>query len=152
MCSGSPSHCSHASPKYLALNKELPSASRVLLLIESAPQCPCESWRKCSGASGGGGRAAGPMVRAYGLKSLGTATAQEGQKTVLQNGAHEVFSHKDANYIDKTKKSVGEKRVDVIIETFANINLSKDLNLLSHGGRGIVVGRRGPSEINSQDP
>ena len=92
------------------------------------------------------------MVRAYGLKILGTATAQEGHKIVLQNGAHEVLNHKEANYIDKTKKSVGEKRVDVIIEMFANVKLSEDLIFLSQGGPVIVFGCRGPIEINSQDP
>lgn len=58
-----------------------------------------------------------------------------------------MFNPKEAN-IDKTKKSVGEKRVDVIIEMFANVKLSEDLKFLSHGGRVIAVGRRGPIEIN----
>ena len=152
VCSGSPSHCLHTSPKNWTLNKKLPSASHVLMLIKSAPQCPCESWRKCSGAGGGAGRAACQMVRASGLKILGTATTEEGQKIVLQNEAHEVFNQKEANNIDKTKKSVGEKRVDMIIEMFANVKLSEDLNFLSHGGQVIVVGHRGPIEINPQDP
>ena len=121
-------------------------------LSSSAPQCLCESWRKCSGAGGGAGRAACHMVRAYGLKILGTATTEEGQKIVLQNGAHKVFHPKEANNIDKTKKSVGKERGDMIIEMFANVKLSEDLNFLSHGGRVIVVGRRGPIEINPQDP
>ncbi|KAB0401586.1 hypothetical protein E2I00_008810, partial [Balaenoptera physalus] len=103
------------------------------------------------GASGGVGIAACQIARAYGLKVLGTAGTEEGQKIVLQNGAHEVFNHKEANYIDKIKKSVGEKGVDVIIEMLANVNLSNDLNLLSHGGRVIVVGSRGPIEINPRD-
>ena len=63
-----------------------------------------------------------------------------------------MFNHKEANNIDKTKKSVGEKRADMIIEMFANVKLSEDLNFLSRGGRVIVVGRRGPIEINPQDP
>ena len=92
------------------------------------------------------------MVRAYCLKILGTATTEEGQKIAFQNEAHEVFNPKEANKIDKTKKSFGEKRVDVIIEMFANVKLSQDLNFLSHGGRVIVVGRRGPIKINPQDP
>ena len=92
------------------------------------------------------------MVIAYGLKILGTATTEEGQKFAFQNGAHKVFNPKEAKYIDKTEKSVGEKRVDVIIEMFANVKLSEDLNFLSHGGRVIAVGRRGPVEINPQDP
>ena len=139
-------------PKKLDFKQEAAISISCFTAIESAPQCPCESWRKYSGAGGGAGRAACQMVRAYGLKILGTATTEEGQKIVLQNGAHEVFNHKEANNIDKTKKSVGEKKVDVIIEMFANVSLSKDLNFLSHGGRVIVVGHRGPIEINPQDP
>ncbi|XP_003260252.1 quinone oxidoreductase isoform X2 [Nomascus leucogenys] len=55
------------------------------------------------GASGGVGLAACQMARAYGLKVLGTAGTEEGQKIVLQNGAHEVFNHREVNYIDKIK-------------------------------------------------
>lgn len=49
--------------------------------------------------------------------------------------------------------SVGDKDkgVDVIIEMLANENLSNDLKLLSHGGRVVVVGCRGPIEINPRD-
>uniref|UniRef100_H0X539 Quinone oxidoreductase n=1 Tax=Otolemur garnettii TaxID=30611 RepID=H0X539_OTOGA len=94
------------------------------------------------------GIAACQIARAYGLKVLGTAGTEEGQKIVLQNGAHEVFNHREVNYIDKIKKFVGEKGIDVIIEMLANVNLSKDLNLLSYGGRVMVVGNRGTIEIN----
>uniref|UniRef100_A0A667J5D1 Enoyl reductase (ER) domain-containing protein n=1 Tax=Lynx canadensis TaxID=61383 RepID=A0A667J5D1_LYNCA len=58
------------------------------------------------GASGGVGLAVCQIARAYGLKVLGTAGTQEGQNIVLQNGAHEVFNHREHNYIDKIKKSV----------------------------------------------
>ncbi|XP_034878646.1 quinone oxidoreductase-like [Mirounga leonina] len=103
------------------------------------------------GASRGVGLAACQIARAYGLKVLGTASTEEGQNIVWQNGAHEVFSHRELNYIDKIKKSVGEKEIDVIIEMLANVNLSNDLNLLSYGGRVIIVGSRGPIEINPRD-
>ncbi|EPY85667.1 quinone oxidoreductase isoform 3 [Camelus ferus] len=97
------------------------------------------------------GLAACQIARAYGLKVLGTAGTEEGQRVVLQNGAHEVFNHREDNYIDKIKKSVGEKGIDVIIEMLANVNLSNDLNLLSQGGRVIIVGSKGPIEINPRD-
>ncbi|XP_045657968.1 quinone oxidoreductase [Ursus americanus] len=103
------------------------------------------------GASGGVGLAACQIARAYGLKVLGTAGTEEGQNLVLQNGAHEVFNHRELNYIDKIKKSVGEKGIDVIIEMLANVNLSNDLSLLSYGGRVMVVGSRGPIEIDPRD-
>uniref|UniRef100_A0A2K5JG15 Enoyl reductase (ER) domain-containing protein n=1 Tax=Colobus angolensis palliatus TaxID=336983 RepID=A0A2K5JG15_COLAP len=63
------------------------------------------------------------IARAYGLKVLGTAGTEEGQKVVLE-----------VNYTDKIKKYVGEKGIDVIVEMLANVNLSKDLM--------IVVGNR----------
>ena len=63
-----------------------------------------------------------------------------------------MFNPKEANNIDKTKKSVGKERGDMIIEMFANVKLSEDLNFLSHGGRVIAVGSRGPIEINPRDP
>lgn len=103
------------------------------------------------GASGGVGLAACQIARAYGLKVLGTAGTEEGKNIVLQNGAHEVFNHREVNYIDKIKKSVGEKGIDIILEMLANVNLSNDLNLLSYGGRVIIVGSRGPIEINPRD-
>ncbi|XP_021564228.1 quinone oxidoreductase isoform X2 [Carlito syrichta] len=55
------------------------------------------------GASGGVGLAACQIARAYGLRVLGTAGTEEGRKVVLQNGAHEVFNHREVNYIDKIK-------------------------------------------------
>ncbi|XP_007947815.1 quinone oxidoreductase [Orycteropus afer afer] len=103
------------------------------------------------GASGGVGIATCQIARAYGLKVLATAGTEKGQNIVMQNGAHEVFNHRDVNYIDKIKKSVGDKGIDVIIEMLANVNLSNDLKLLSYGGRVIIVGSRGPIEINPRD-
>ncbi|XP_012872429.1 PREDICTED: quinone oxidoreductase isoform X1 [Dipodomys ordii] len=103
------------------------------------------------GASGGVGLATCQIARAYGLTVLGTAGTEEGQNIVLENGAHEVFNHRELHYIDKIQKSLGGKGVDVIIEMLANVNLSNDLKLLSSGGRVIIVGSRGPIEINPRD-
>ncbi|XP_074731845.1 quinone oxidoreductase isoform X2 [Strix uralensis] len=55
------------------------------------------------GASGGVGIATCQIARAYGLKVLGTAGTEEGMNLVLRNGAHQVFNHREANYIDKIK-------------------------------------------------
>nr|XP_014332970.1 PREDICTED: quinone oxidoreductase isoform X2 [Bos mutus] len=71
-------------------------------LLHSACVKPGESVL-VHGASGGVGIAACQIARAYGLKVLGTASTEEGQKIVLENGAHKVFNHKEANYIDKIK-------------------------------------------------
>ncbi|XP_030063581.1 zeta-crystallin [Microcaecilia unicolor] len=103
------------------------------------------------GASGGVGIATCQIARAYGFKVFGTAGTVEGMNLVLRNGAHEVFNHREDNYINKIKEATGGQGVDVIIEMLSNVNLNSDLQLLSYGGRVIVVGARGPVEINPRD-
>ncbi|KAM9379104.1 quinone oxidoreductase [Phaethornis superciliosus] len=103
------------------------------------------------GASGGVGIATCQIARACGLKVLGTAGTVEGMNVVLRNGAHQSFNHREANYVDKIKEYTGMEGVDVIIEMLSNINLATDLQLLSYAGRVMVVGCRGPIEINPRD-
>ncbi|XP_036611290.1 quinone oxidoreductase [Trichosurus vulpecula] len=119
-------------------------------LIHSARAKPGESVL-IHGASGGVGIAACQIARAYGLKVLGTAGTEHGRKIVLKNGAHKVFDHREPGYVDKIQEYVGENGVNVIIEMLSNINLQHDLHLLSYGGRVIIVGSRGPIEINPRD-
>ncbi|KAM6124114.1 quinone oxidoreductase [Pterocles gutturalis] len=103
------------------------------------------------GASGGVGIATCQIARACGLKVLGTAGTEEGMSMVLRSGAHQVFNHREANYLDKIKEHTGMEGVDIIVEMLSNINLAADLQLLSCGGRVMVVGCRGPVEINPRD-
>ncbi|NWI63772.1 QOR oxidoreductase, partial [Todus mexicanus] len=103
------------------------------------------------GASGGVGIATCQIARACGLKVLGTAGTEEGMKTVLRNGAHQAFNHREANYIDKIKEYTGMEGVNIIIEMLSNVNLTADLQLLSCAGRVMVVGSRGSIEINPRD-
>ncbi|XP_030427966.1 quinone oxidoreductase isoform X3 [Gopherus evgoodei] len=103
------------------------------------------------GASGGVGIATCQIARAYGLKVLGTAGTEEGMNLVLRNGAHKMFNHREADYVDKIKEFSAVQGVDVIIEMLANVNLATDLQLLSPGGRVMIVGSRGPIEIYPRD-
>ncbi|NXG64062.1 QOR oxidoreductase, partial [Hemiprocne comata] len=103
------------------------------------------------GASGGVGIATCQIARACGLKVLGTAGTEEGMDVVLRNGAHQAFNHREANYTDKIKEYTGMEGVNIIIEMLSNINLATDLELLSCAGRVMVVGSRGPIEINPRD-
>jgi NADPH:quinone reductase len=45
----------------------------------------------------------------------------------------------------------GGRGVDVILEMAAHVNLGKDLTLIANGGRVVVIGSRGPVEINPRD-
>ncbi|XP_059839673.1 quinone oxidoreductase isoform X1 [Hypanus sabinus] len=103
------------------------------------------------GASGGVGIAACQIARAHGLRVLGTAGTLEGMRLVEKNGAHKAFNHREVGYTDQIKHDTGGGGVNVIIEMLANVNLNRDLQLLSNGGRVIIVGCRGTIEINPRD-
>ncbi|XP_061489418.1 quinone oxidoreductase [Rhineura floridana] len=103
------------------------------------------------GASGGVGIATCQIARAYGLKVFGTAGTEEGMNLVLKNGAHKVFNHRKEDYLAQIKEIAGAQGIDVIIEMLADVNLASDLQLLSSGGRVMIVGSRGPIEINPRD-
>jgi len=45
----------------------------------------------------------------------------------------------------------GGRGYDLIVEMLANVNLARDLTILAHGGRVVVVGNRGNIEINPRE-
>ncbi|KAH9495769.1 hypothetical protein Btru_013274 [Bulinus truncatus] len=99
------------------------------------------------GASGAVGIAAVQIAKANGHRVIGTAGTKEGLELVLKQGADAVFNHKEDNYVQKIKEFTKGK-VDVILEMLANVNLNKDLDLLCHRGRVVVVGCRGEITTN----
>ncbi len=103
------------------------------------------------GGTGGVGTAAIQFARAAGLKVLATGGTEAGRQQAREQGAHEVFDHTAANYLDEIQRFTAGRGVDLIVEMLANVNLGKDLTLLARGGRVVVVGSRGPVEINPRD-
>lgn len=103
------------------------------------------------GASGGVGTAAVQLARAHGLRVFGTAGSEQGITLAREQGAHEVFDHRAADHFDQIIKATGGRGVDVIVELLANVNLGKDLTVLAKNGRVVIIGSRGPVEINPRD-
>jgi len=103
------------------------------------------------GASGGVGTAAVQLARARGLRVFGTAGSERGLKLVREQGAHEVFDHRAPDHFEQIMKATGERGVDVIVELLANVNLAKDLTILAKSGRVVIIGSRGPVQINPRD-
>jgi NADPH2:quinone reductase len=107
------------------------------------------------GASGGVGIAALQLARAAGLRVFGTAGTPEGLELVLRNGAEAAFNHRDPGYLDQIKAAAASGRdgggIDIILEMLANQNLGNDLTLLGPRGRVVVVGSRGPVEIDPRN-
>ena len=103
------------------------------------------------GASGGVGTAAVQMARAMGMTVFGTAGTPKGLDLVKREGAHQVFDHSKAEYLEGIMKATGGRGVDIILEMLANVNLGHDLKLMAMRGRVIVIGNRGEVTINARE-
>jgi NADPH2:quinone reductase len=103
------------------------------------------------GASGGVGVASLQMARAAGMVVIGTAGTDKGRNLVAEQGAHHVVDHRAPGYLEQIMKITRGRGVDVVLEMLANVNLGKDLTILAPRGRVVVIGSRGPVEINPRD-
>ena len=103
------------------------------------------------GATGGVGLASVQLARAHGLTVIGTGGTPEGRDLVAREGAHHVVDHRSDGYLDEILQLTEGRGVDLVLEMLANVNLGKDLTLLAHGGRVVVIGSRGTVEINPRD-
>jgi NADPH2:quinone reductase len=103
------------------------------------------------GASGGVGLAALQLARMKELRVFGTAGTPEGMDLIRQQGAEAAFNHHDPHYLDEIKAATGGKGVDIILEMAAHQNLGNDLSLLARRGRVVVIGSRGPVQIDPRD-
>jgi NADPH2:quinone reductase len=102
------------------------------------------------GATGGVGLAAVQIAARHGAIVLGTGGTVEGRQLAERHGAAKTFDHRQPAYRDAITAATGGHGVDVVIEMLANVNLDKDLGLLAHGGRVVVVGNRGRVEIDAR--
>ena len=103
------------------------------------------------GASGGVGVASVQIARALGCRVIGTASTDKGRDLVLKEGAHHVLDHKAPDYLAKLTELTGGKGPDVILEMASHHNLGKDLTVLAKFGRIVIIGCRGPVEINPRE-
>ena len=95
------------------------------------------------GASGGVGVASVQWARERGMRVFGTAGTGGGVEVVKRAGAHAVFNHREEGYLEEMRGLAGDGGIDLILENAAHV--------LARGGRVVVVGSRGPVEINPRD-
>jgi NADPH2:quinone reductase len=103
------------------------------------------------GASGGVGIAAVQLAVAIGATVFGTGGSARGRQLVSENGAHRTFDHHNPKYLTEIMDATAGRGVDAIMEMSAHTNLAKDPTILAKYGRVIVIGNRGPIEINARD-
>ncbi len=98
------------------------------------------------GASGSVGLAAIQWCVFLGLVPWGTAGSSHGVQRVLNAGAVGCEDHGETDYLNKLKEQSGG--FDGILEMNAHLNLDKDLDVLTVGGRVVVIGSKGEVSLN----
>ncbi len=101
------------------------------------------------GGTGGVGLAAVQLAAVAGLNVIATGGTGAGRRLALDQGAARVYDHGHPSYREDLLGETGG--LDLIVEMLANVNLGHDLKLLKPNGRIVVVGCRGPVEINPRD-
>ena len=102
------------------------------------------------GASGAVGIASVQLARAHGMRVVGSAGTERGMALVESHGADCVLDHTKPDYMDELAAFTGGNGPEVIVEMLANVNLNRDLAAIARFGRVIIVGNRGPTEIDAR--
>jgi NADPH2:quinone reductase len=100
------------------------------------------------GATGGVGLAAVEFAHARGLRVIGSGGTDQGLAVVREHGADVIVNHRTQGYTDEIMRATDGRGVDVVVEMAGHINLERDLTLIARHGRVVIVGSRGPVEIN----
>jgi NADPH2:quinone reductase len=127
-----------------------PYATAYRALFQRAKALPGETIL-VHGASGGVGLASVQLAKAAGMRVIGTAGTERGRTLVKEQGADQVLDHRAPDYLKALTALTEGRGPDVILEMLANVNLAKDLTVLAHGGRVVVIGNRGTIEINPRE-
>ena len=103
------------------------------------------------GASGSVGTAAVQFAVAFGLTVIGSAGTEKGLNLVREQGADHAIDHHAPDYPKQVMALTGGAGVNIALEMAAHRNLGKVLGVLAKEGRVVVIGSRGPVEINPRD-
>lgn len=100
------------------------------------------------GATGGVGLAAVQLARSMDMQVVATGGSEQGRTLAREQGAHQVLDHSAPDHAERLEEVAGEAGFDVILEMLANENLPLDLKVVGKRGRIVVIGSRGPVEID----
>ena len=103
------------------------------------------------GASGGVGLATLQWARTAGMTIIATAGSEKGRRLIAEEGADHVLDHHDPDHCNAIRQLTDGRGVNVILEMLANVNLDDDLKILAKYGRVVIIGSRGPIQIDPRD-
>jgi len=102
------------------------------------------------GATGAVGIAAVQLAYHFGMRVIGTGGRERALDVVRRQGADVAVSHLATGYRDEIMRATGGKGVNLVLEMAAHVNLNHDLTMLATGGRIVVIGSRGPVDVDAR--
>jgi len=99
------------------------------------------------GASGAVGNALIQFAKKYGLFIVATCGSSEAMAHCKALGADHVLNHKHRGYLNGITETINGP-FELVLELMADVNLSRDLQVLARNGTISVVGTRGDARIN----
>lgn len=109
------------------------------------------------GGSGGVGIPTIELAKLAGARVAASCGTDAGEEILKAHGADIIVRHDKDGYLNtlisqvSTPGPAGQVGIDTIVEMAAHINLGNDLTLLNNRGTVVVVGSRGPVQINARD-
>ena len=109
------------------------------------------------GGSGGVGIPTIELAKLAGARVAASCGTDAGEEILRAHGADIIVRHDKDGYLDTLISQVstpgpsGQVGIDTIVEMAAHVNLGNDLTLLNNRGTVVVVGSRGPVQINARD-
>jgi NADPH2:quinone reductase len=94
-----------------------------------------------TGASGGVGVATVQLAVAAGHMAVALSRSASKREKLTALGAAFCFDPGDANWPGQLKKSLGNRRVDLAVDSIGGADFSQVIRVLGHGGKVSVVGR-----------
>lgn len=144
----------HALPELVSFAQGaalgVPYVTAYRALFQMAQAKPGESVL-VHGATGGVGLASLQFGAGAGLTMIGTAGTDAGSALLRAQGATQMLRHGAPDFASQLLAVTEGRGVDVILEMRADLNLGLDLQCLARRGRVVIVGSRGPVQINPRD-
>jgi NADPH2:quinone reductase len=109
------------------------------------------------GGSGGVGIPTIELAKVAGARVAASCGTDAGEGILRAHGADIIVRHDRDGYLETLTELVsspgpaGQTGIETIVEMAAHINLGNDLTLLNNRGTVVVVGSRGPVQINARD-
>jgi acyl transferase domain-containing protein/NAD(P)-dependent dehydrogenase (short-subunit alcohol dehydrogenase family)/acyl carrier protein len=93
-------------------------------------------------AAGGVGSAAVQLAKLVGAEIIGTAGSPEKRALLKSWGVHQVLDSRSLSFAETIKATIGEREIDVVLNSLTGEFASRSLELVRPGGTFIELGKR----------